>query len=231
MTDPAPCPHVYQAINRISAAFANEGIAKTHINVIEQYQYRSIDDVLNRLSPLLAKHRLCVLPRVIAREEHAIPTDFDSQLASVRLDVEFDLVSARDGSCHTARAWGEALDASDKGTAKAMSAAFKAAMFQIFCIPVGGDDTDRATRRRRLNRTSAPSEGWDRWCTTLEQQIDPCSTPLALALLRTGNEAILCAMQRERPDLYFKVGERFRARQADLFNSGIAEPAEETSEA
>ena len=32
------------------------------------YNFRGIDDVYNTISPLLAKHGLCILPRVLARE-------------------------------------------------------------------------------------------------------------------------------------------------------------------
>ena len=57
-------PSVYAAINAITADLAGSGIRKTRFNEADEYRYRSIDDVLNRLAPLLAKHRLCVLPRV-----------------------------------------------------------------------------------------------------------------------------------------------------------------------
>lgn len=51
-------PHVFRAINRVTAAFAKDGIPKTHTNLQDQYHYRSIDDLLNRLAPLLARHGL-----------------------------------------------------------------------------------------------------------------------------------------------------------------------------
>jgi hypothetical protein len=44
-----------------------------------------------------------------------------SQLVSVH--AAFDLVSALDGSTHTVQSFGEALDDSDKGTAKAIYSA------------------------------------------------------------------------------------------------------------
>ena len=47
-------PEVYRAINAVTAALAGDGIAKSRTNAIELYQYRSIDDVLNRLAPLIA---------------------------------------------------------------------------------------------------------------------------------------------------------------------------------
>ena len=60
-------PQVYKAITAIAAELSGAGIAKRHRNERDDYRYRSIDDVLNRLSPLLAKHKLCVLPRVLER--------------------------------------------------------------------------------------------------------------------------------------------------------------------
>ena len=62
-------PSVYAAINAVSAELADHGIAKTRVNEADDYCYRSIDDLLDRLALLLAKHRLCVLPRALKRTE------------------------------------------------------------------------------------------------------------------------------------------------------------------
>ena len=112
------------------------GIAKRHRNERDDYRYRSIDDVVIRLSPLLAKHKLCVLPRVLERTSAERAGDGDLLLVSVTLRIAFDLVSSADGSSHTIEAFGEALDACDKATAKAMSSAYKYALLQAFCVPV-----------------------------------------------------------------------------------------------
>ena len=149
-------PRIYRAINAVMAELAEDGIAKTHINLNEQYLYRSIDDVLNRLAPLLAKHRLCVLPRVLERisiDRSGVGSEI---LVSVALKVAFDLVSALDQSRHTVQAFGEALDAGDKGTSKAMSAAYKAAMLQTFCIPVDRADEADAHTHKLLKNTHEP---------------------------------------------------------------------------
>ena len=62
------------------------------------------------------------------------------------LDVEFDFVCSVDGSMHTARTFGEAMDSSDKATNKALAAAYKYLCFLIFCIPVEGQpDADGET--------------------------------------------------------------------------------------
>src|SRR5215210_1447631 len=115
---PMSAAQVYKAVTAISAELSGAGIAKRHRNERDDYRYRSIDDVLNRLSPLLAKNKLCVLPRVLERTSSDRVGDGDLLLVGVTLKVAFDLVSSTDGSSHTVEAFGEALDGSDKATAK-----------------------------------------------------------------------------------------------------------------
>jgi len=153
---------VYQAINAIASDLAEAGIAKKHRNQQADYQYRSIDDVLNALAPLLAKHRLCVLPRILEREG-AIAHNVEP-MTHVAIRAAFDLVSSLDGSTHTVESFGEALDVSDKATAKAISAAYKSAMLQTFCIPVPQEDADsHSPRLGRHLLFAEPTEGWECW--------------------------------------------------------------------
>jgi hypothetical protein len=209
---------VYRAINAITAAMAAEGIPKAHTNLQDQYQYRSIDDVLGRLAPLLAKHRLCVLPRTLKRQRAEHLGDSQSILCSVHVLIAYDLVSSRDGSLHTIKASGEALDASDKATAKAMSAAYKSAMLQTFCVPVTGRDDADATspklRKRVVERE--PVQGWQAWSEDIVEMIGCCETAEALDLMRSRQAALLTAISRERADLYTGIGTAFSNRMLDL---------------
>ena len=70
----------------------------------------------------------------------------------VTVDAEFDFVAASDGSKHTVKMIAEAMDRSDKATNKAMSAAYKYACFQTFCIPTEGDNDADFTRHMRSRR-------------------------------------------------------------------------------
>lgn len=217
MTRAITAPHVYRAINAITADFARAGIAKAHTNLIEQYQYRSIDDVLNRLAPLLARHRLCVLPRVLRRQAEDRAGDQGSILVSVRLKVAFDLVSARDGSSHVVQSWGEALDAGDKGTAKAMSAAYKSAMLELFCVPVAGEDADASSHRlKAAAREVEPVQGWPAWSDDILDMIRLCESLDALDRVRTRQGQLLAALKRERPELYARIGAGFADRGQQL---------------
>lgn len=137
---------VYQAIAAVMADIAREGIAKDRKNQQQNYQFRGIDDVYNALSPILAKHSLCVLPRVLNRTTIERTTQKGGVLFYTTVEAEFDFVSAEDGSRHTIKTFGEAMDSADKSTNKAMSAAYKYACMQAFCIPTEGDnDPDAST--------------------------------------------------------------------------------------
>jgi hypothetical protein len=108
--------------------------------------FRGIDAVYGALSPLLAQYKLCVLPRVVERTVSEQQSKNGGILFYTTLKVEFDFVSAEDGSKHTVCTVGEAMDSGDKSSNKAMSAAYKYACFQAFCIPTEGDnDADAHT--------------------------------------------------------------------------------------
>jgi hypothetical protein len=137
---------VYRAINAVQADLSSVGITKDRKNQQQGYNFRGIDDVYNVLSPLLAKHNLVILPRVISRECVERQGKSGGALFYVTVHAEFDFVAAKDGSKHTVITFGEAMDSADKATNKAMSAAYKYAAFQAFAIPTEGDnDADAQT--------------------------------------------------------------------------------------
>jgi len=138
---------VYKAINKVQADLAKAGISKGRRNTQGSgYNFRGIDDIYNVVSPLLAEHGLCILPRVISRECVERQSKAGGALFYTSVEVEFDFVCADDGSMHTVKTFGEAMDSSDKSTNKAMSAAYKYACLQAFAIPTEGDnDADSQT--------------------------------------------------------------------------------------
>lgn len=139
--------NVYKAIAAVQTALAKQGIAKERTNTQpgQNYKFRGIDDVYAALAPLLSEHGLLVLPRCLSRASTERASAAGKALFSVTVDMEYDLVAAEDGSKHTIRVQGEAMDSGDKATNKAMSAAYKYAAFQTFCIPCEGDDADEQT--------------------------------------------------------------------------------------
>lgn len=139
-------PGVYSAINKVQAALSKTGIAKDQKNTQGSgYMFRGIDSVYNAISPLLAEHGLCILPRMLARDCQDRQSKSGANLFYVTVEAEFDVVCAEDGSKHTIKTFGEAMDSGDKATNKAMSAAYKYAAFQMFAIPTEGDNDADAT--------------------------------------------------------------------------------------
>ena len=139
---------VYKAINAVQTELAKLGISKDRRNTGQGggYNFRGIDDVYNALSPLLAEKGLCILPRILTRESVERTSGAGKALFYITVEAEFDFVATADGSKHTVRTFGEAMDSGDKATNKAMSAAYKYAAFQAFCIPTEGDnDADAHT--------------------------------------------------------------------------------------
>lgn len=139
-------PHVYTAIRAVMHDIGQTGISKNRKNQQQGYQFRGIDDVYNELNSLLSKHGLIMTPRILARDVVERQTSKGGALFYVTVEAEFDFISAEDGTKHTVRTFGEAMDSADKATNKAMSAAYKYAAMMVFCIPTEGDnDADAVT--------------------------------------------------------------------------------------
>src|SRR5207245_2090311 len=95
--------------------------------------------------------------------------------------------SVDDGSAHSVTVYGEALDPSDKATAKAMSAAYKSAMVQIFCIPLCGcEDPDQSSSKTSArSHLAEPVQGWEQWARDIEDIIGVCESEQAIGLSRS----------------------------------------------
>jgi|CXWL01.1.fsa_nt_gi hypothetical protein len=147
MDDKTDKTGVYKAIVAVQGELAKEGIAKDKTCTQgATYKFRGIDDVYNALAPFLSKHGLCILPRILSKECVERMSKSGSPLFYTTITAEFDFVCAADGSSHTVRTYGEAMDSGDKGCNKSMSAAYKYAVIQTFCIPTEGDnDADAHT--------------------------------------------------------------------------------------
>ena len=203
--------NVYQAIAAVMAELSKEGISKDRKNQQQGYAFRGIDDMYNALSPILAKNGLCVLPRVLARETIERQTKSGSALFYTTVEVEFDFVSAEDGSKHTVKTFGEAMDSADKSTNKAMSAAYKYAVMQAFAIPTEGDnDADAQTHEvapkpaqkpvqpkqekpkaeTPFDEPAAPAGDPDAVVDDLCERIRVCKTPDDLESLRSAPEFV-----------------------------------------
>lgn len=121
-----------------------EAIGKNRTNKQQGFAFRGIDDVMNTLHPLFAKHRVfptCEVTDIIRTERE---TKSGGVMFCVALKAKYTL-HAEDGSSVCTEAAGEAMDTADKATNKALSSCYKYAMFQLLCIPTEAVDADAET--------------------------------------------------------------------------------------
>jgi len=154
---------IYKAIADVQRMMCAEGIQKDRSNQQQGFKFRGIDDVLNAISPMLVSAGLVIIPRTVGREVMERTTAKGGVLFYVVVTVEYDLISAADGSKVTARVCGEAMDSGDKATNKAMSAAYKYMAIQTFSIPTEGDNdadatTHQGVRPQPTKPTPTPAE-------------------------------------------------------------------------
>lgn len=174
---------VYHAISEVTRRLAALGIGKTRKNEQQHYIFRGIDDVYNALAPILPDAHLVILPRMLSRSSVERTSRSGTLQFFVVVEAEFDFVSTEDASVHVIRTYGEAQDTADKATNKAMSAAFKYACLQAFCIPTEGDNDADATTPEPSVATATPAEpkGYAEWALDFEAVADEGLTALRKA--------------------------------------------------
>ena len=131
---------IYQAMVNVANGLRQTGIAKSKQTTGGgNFKYRGIDQVYEAVSPLLCENNVIIRPASIVREE-----DIQAgKMRLVRLMVTYQAICADDGSTMEFMGVGEGCDTSDKAAGKALSYAYKTALFQLFAIPVEGqEDTD-----------------------------------------------------------------------------------------
>jgi hypothetical protein len=95
------------------------------------YKYRGIDDVMNALHNLFAKHEVVITSR-IAESECKVSMSGKDIHAIVKVEYTF---WAKDGSKMENLGIGEGMDNRDKAISKALSQAYKNVLLQVFLIP------------------------------------------------------------------------------------------------
>lgn len=123
---------IYTLIPAIMAEIP--AIGKDKRNTQQGFNFRGIDDVVNVMKPILAKHQVFTVPQVLEQERETKTTPKGGELRYSLLRMKF-IFYAPDGSHVDAITQGEGMDSGDKASNKAMSIAYKYALFQVFSIP------------------------------------------------------------------------------------------------
>ncbi len=156
-------PNVHELMGRVLADIGY--VDKGGFNEAQGYKFRGIDQFMDALHPVMAKHGVFLVPEVVDRETFIRPR-FDRQGKEVGVTTHQMLTVAfhfygPNGDRVTATTLGEASDTADKAGNKAMSAALKYAIMQTFLVPTqelsdGDNDTPDMGTIPRQSRRSEP---------------------------------------------------------------------------
>lgn len=152
--------NIYESLNAIMRDLpAIPKNRRLEINGRLQYNFRGVDDIYSALQPLLIKHKVFSVPRATITNIERVETK-NGYTNRVIMSVEYYFY-AEDGSHIYCLAIGEGMDTGDKASNKAMSAAHKYALLQLFCIPTeepkDSENEHHEVEKKSTVRSQAPS--------------------------------------------------------------------------
>ena len=134
---------IYKRISSVMAEI--DAVSKEQVNQVQRFKYRSIDDIYNALSKIMAKHEVFSTVEILNRERTPIKSKGGGEGYHLLVQFKFTFHTT-DGSFIQTFIDGEAADYGDKVSNKALSVAHKYALITLFCIPTAENkDADRFT--------------------------------------------------------------------------------------
>jgi hypothetical protein len=123
-------------------------VGKTGRNNDQNYNFRGIDAVVNAVGPALREVGGYIKPDLLKlKREHGV-TRSGSPSLDTYVKVRYSWFGSDGGEPVTAVVPGESRDTSDKGTAKAMSVAYRTFLIQVLCLPTDEPDPDEEAIER-----------------------------------------------------------------------------------
>lgn len=137
---PGP-PQIYGAIKTVMTEM--NAIAKSGYNSQQKFKFQKVEDIYNELHRVFGQVGVFTVPEVLSVEREVRSTKSGGTMMYTVARIRFTFY-AQDGSSFRATTVGEGSDSGDKSANKAMTAAHKYALIQIFCIPTQDlvDDAD-----------------------------------------------------------------------------------------
>lgn len=117
-------------------------VRKDQTNQHQRFNFRGIDTVMNAVGPAFRKHGVVCLPTKVDHHIASKTVGKNSSLMNfVTVNVEYTLYGP-EGDHITGNVSAESFDSGDKGTAKAMSVAYRTFLLQALCLPTDDPDPD-----------------------------------------------------------------------------------------
>ena len=111
-------------------------VTKDQKNSGQGWNFRGIDQFMNALHPILNDHNVGIYTSVKQASEAKFVTNEKTGKTSKNTQIIMEYTFfAEDGSSISSSMPAEGVDPGDKGTNKAIAAAFKYCLMQTFCVP------------------------------------------------------------------------------------------------
>lgn len=125
-----------------------------------QYAFRSIDEVMNAINPLLDKYKLVIRIEVLDRK--LTPITSGKGTPGLCAEVLINLTVTDGSESLTTQEWAVSIDYSDKAPTQAMSMAYKYALIRMFVVTtkdiIANDADMRDVEIGTLNKEPAKKE-------------------------------------------------------------------------
>lgn len=156
-------PTVVEALAAVMEEVRGVGKDGFHDAPGAKFKFRGIDAVVNAVGPALRKHRVVVVPQLVSIDHRDVLTSSGKNARETCVVVKY-VWTGPDASTLETVVPGEAMDSGDKGTAKAMSVAFRIALLQALCLPTDDTDPDQSVYERAAppQQRKAPESAADK---------------------------------------------------------------------
>jgi len=134
---------IFQAIKAVMEEL--DPISKERKNTQQGYMFRGVDDAMNTMNPLFAKHG--IFPAIHdAQDIHFSEIESKAGAKGYHIIRRYTIrFYSEDFSFVEVKSDGEAIDYGDKASNKAMSVAYREAIFKTFVVPFGDDDIENTS--------------------------------------------------------------------------------------
>lgn len=145
---------------RMALVMAEIGaVGKTQRNKEQNYEFRGIDDVFDAVHPAMVKAKVTLSYVVEDMQSTDITSARGAKGRLVVLRVRY-IFTAPDGTAVSTVTYGECAAYDDKAINKALQAALKYALIQMFLIPLGEPEADHSDPEETVEPTVEPAVEW-----------------------------------------------------------------------
>ncbi|MEV6046061.1 ERF family protein [Streptomyces xanthochromogenes] len=143
-----------------------------------KFNFRGVDTVVNTFGPVTLKHGVNVFPVEVVAEYRDTTTKNNAKMHECTATVSWMVMGPKGDTLPVLlKTMGEALDTSDKGTAKAQSVALRVLLLTGGLTPTHDADPDSS----HAERGEAPVRSAESY---RDEQMDPATTPTRLDQIR-----------------------------------------------